>query len=409
MDPRQARLLLVLTTVLLALVAALTFWEAPDASADPEATAEVWRVEAEAVARVEVDRAAGRLVLERTGDAWRLVEPAAADADPDRVADLLDELAHLRRGVPVPTDDPAAFGLGADPVARVEVVLEGGERRALVVGDRAPVGYRTYVRGADGGVVAVEGRPGDRLTDPADAYRDRRVLRFRPEAVRRVTLEGPEGALTVRGEGKRWWLEGFTRADPDAVDDLVMGLLDLRFDTFDDVGEPPDAPVRTATVEFEDGGTSRLLVGEPGPGGTPVWADGRRGRALTAALALLGQGPTDLGDARAFPLDPHRADTVVTIRGARRWEAVREGRDWKAEGASAADRIGRIAEARIHYRREPVPALTEVWATVEVREGADTRVVEVGQVLDGTWRVARDRDGGEPYLVPLDDLRALPE
>lgn len=411
MDPRQARQLLVLTTVLVGLVATLTFWEAPDAPADPAATAEVWAVEADAVVRVEVDRRDDRLVLQREGERWRVLEPFEADADPGEVAELLDALAAVRRGVPIPADEPADFGLGADPVARVAVVLEGGAREALVVGDPAPVDHRTYVQGADGGVVAVDGRPSDLLTQSASWFRDHRILRFQPEDVRRVTLSGPEGTLTVHGQGRRWWLDGFARADADAVDDLVMGLLDLRFDTFDDVGDPPEPPVRTALVELEGGEPVRLLVGEPGPGGTPVWThDGREGRALTAALALLGQGPTDLGDDQAFPLDVHDADAVIVTRGGRRWEARRQGFEWSA-GEAAADAVrgavDRLAAAGIHYRREPVPAVTDTWATVEVHDGGETWTVDVGQVLDDTWRVARDRDGGEPYLVPLDDLAVL--
>lgn len=405
MHPRQARLLLVLTTVLLGLTAALVLSDGSDGS-DPQATAAVWSVEADEVERLTVDRSEGRLVLQRAADGWRVVEPYEADADPRKVEELLDELEAIRRGVPVTTaGENEEYGLGADPVATVTVILEGGSTQTLVVGDPAPVDHRTYVRGADGSVVAVVGRPGDLLTEPAAWFRDHRVLRFQPEAVRRITLRGPEGSLSVHGARTSWWLEGFTRADPDAVDDLIVGLLDLRFDTFDDSGPPPDPPHRSVVLEFEGGERLQLSTGEAVGIGTPVWtSDGRYGRALPAALALLGQGPTDLGDSRAFPIVPHRSDRIVVTRGDRRWEAVREGREWKSDGAAARSLVDGLAAATIHYRREPVPELTETWARVEIHEAGEIRTVEVGQVIEQSWRVARDTAGGEPYLVPLEDL-----
>ncbi|MEZ4241785.1 MAG: DUF4340 domain-containing protein [Myxococcota bacterium] len=77
----------------------------------------------------------------------------------------------------------------------------GRAGHTLVVGDKAPVGFRTYVRAADGGVAAVGGDLGHTLLADAQTLRDRHVLRFDPAAVREVRIDSPDGTLRVTGEG----------------------------------------------------------------------------------------------------------------------------------------------------------------------------------------------------------------
>lgn len=413
MEHAQARLMTLLAAVLLAVVAALYLWDAPEEEVDPDAIAQVWDLSVPDVRRIEVERADSALVLVRQGEDWLLERGGERlETDPHAVQELLDALGELARGVPV-VEDPApdeleAYGLGDPPVARIRATLAGDRVAQAVVGSRAPVGWRTYALSDQGDVIAVNGRPGDILTAPVSRFRDHRVFRFVPGAVRRVTLESPQGVLSVHGRGKRWWVDGFTRADADRVDDLVMGLLDLRVDTFTDFPEPLGSPSITVTIESEGGETERLHVGERGPMGTVIWTDaGLEGFAFPESLALLGQGPTDLGDRQAFPLDLERAEAVSVQRGDLRWEAVRDGPAWKVGGLPSPDAalaVERLAEAAIHYRREPVPALDEPWATVQITEADGIFVIDLGQEVEGSWRVAQDRAGGGPYLVPLEDL-----
>ena len=51
---------------------------------------------------------------------------------------------------------------------------------------------------------------------------------------------------------------------------------------------------------------------------------GRAGWTDPERLALLGQGPTDVGDPNAFPLDPDRAHKVEIDFGGRTWSAMNE-------------------------------------------------------------------------------------
>lgn len=411
MHESQLRWMIGLSLTVLALVAALS-WSDPDAPdpADPDATRIVWELpDLAAVTRIEREVKGETLTLVRDAAGWRMESPDQAEADSDIVERFLDDLRELDRGVPVDvgTTPAADFGLGDPPAARVKLTLADGVKEA-VYGDPAPVGYRTYARDQEGAVVAVGGRS-ELLFQPASAFRDHHVLRLDPAQVRKVTLDHEGHHLAVSGVGTRWWVEGFTRADPDRVDDLVMGLLDLRFDRVMDLGGPVADPRAVVTIELADGTVHTLRVGERTPMGDVVDGPTASGFVFPESLALLAMGPTDLGDRRAFPLDPERATRVQVVQGDVTWEATRDGMVWRSadrDDAATLARVTALAQASIAYRMEPVEPPSPVEATVLVWVGEDRQTIELGPVVDG-FRAAVDVGGGAPYRVREAELAAL--
>jgi hypothetical protein len=316
MDRAQTRLLVALSTLVL-LVGGILYWQGnrDDKDADPEATVAVWEIEPDQVTAVSVVRTGGTLRLESRDGAWFVQEPYTARADDDQVHELLDALRDLRRGIPVEgaSARPAEFGLGEPPEAQVELTLKDGSVHELTVGAMAPIGYRTYVRTAEGAIAAVNGDPNRVLQSDAARFRDRRVFRFDPAEVRSVSITSPEGTLAVTGQGKDWWLEGYARADADKVDDLVVGLLDMRFDSVlpdNLVIEPVIYDVR---VGLQDGTEHTLRTGDPSPTDAGIQAvngEGRAGTLFPETTKQLGRGPTDLGVSTAFGLRMDAADCV---------------------------------------------------------------------------------------------------
>ena len=247
------------------------------------------------------------------------------------------------------------------------------------------------------------------LSEPSSVFRDHRLLSFDPGQVRRVTLDTGDHRLTVRGQGTAWWVDGFTRADPDRVDDLVMGLLDLRFDrimALDRVAEPR----AVVEIELEDGTVSELRVGERTPMGDLVNAPRATGMVFPESLALLQMGPTDLGDRHAIPISLERDTRVVIEVGDVSWQATRDGALWRSvdldEQATWA-RLNALAQASIAYRLEPVEMLAEVAARVTIWRGESQKVIEVGPEGEDGFHRARDVDGGEPYRVRAAELTNL--
>lgn len=410
MDRSQTRALVVLS-VLVALAGGLLWWQGEQTvDMDPDASVDLWSVEDEDVRRIVVSRDGSRLALERPdADAdWSVVEPFAALADQRRVEDLLRSLTAMKRGVPVdvPADRAEEFGLGTSPTASVEVTLADGTTHTLQVGITAAVGYRIYVRNERGQVAAATGDPSRLLSADAERFRDTRVLRFDPALVRAVSVTSPDGTLEARGKGKRWALTGFERATPDAVDDWVMGLLDLRFDHQGDA-PPVEEPRFVVRVGLEDGSVVGIDVGEETTMGVVVvGTDGRGGVVFPESLQQLGRGPSDVGQRTAFPLDPERTDEVRVARGDRvLLDAHRNGGAWEAEGAEPRDlrdRVRRLASIPVEYRLDPPPPIDVPDLVVTIDDPDEEPVVwELGPVRPDETRTLHERGGeGSGLRVP---------
>ena len=252
--------------------------------------------------------------------------------------------------------------------------------------------------------MAVGGRS-ELLLEPSGAFRDHRVFRFDPGEVRAVRITQDEKVLDVSGQGTRWWVEGFTRADPDRVDDLVMALLDLRFDRVMDL-EAPAAPRAIVEIGFEDGSAQVIEVGERTPMGDVVRGPNATGMVFPESLAVLGIGPTDVGDRRAVPLHLDKDDRIELQTAEGTWTATRAGATWSSSdrgGPETVARLKALGGASIAYRMEPVSPPETVFATVRLIRGEHAKVIEIGPEQDGFHR-ARDLDGGEPYRIRAAEL-----
>lgn len=406
MDAVQARWMVVMSGLVLLLTALWTWW--PQATeADDEATTPVWEPRTDGIASLEVVTPEGSVRLARADGVWRLVHPVSSRADADRVDATIADLGRIERGIPVASAqaDGSPFGLADPPAYTVRLSYADGTVSSLEFGSEAPTGYRTYARGADRSVVAVAGRPTRQLAADADAWRDRRVVQFAPEQVRGIRMRGEQGVLEVHGEATRWWIEGAARANPDRVDDLVLGLLDIRLERF---GEPVvDVAPREVAVALADGAVHTLRFGPVQSDGLVAVAGGQaEGWAHASELALLGTGPADVADRRAFGFDVEGADEVWLTVGDRSWHARRDNARWVDDaGADVTERIGELAGVTAEV--SALSFVEPVWATVRVRAGATDIVVDVGGSTEAGTRTLRDASGGRPYGAPAAGVAML--
>jgi hypothetical protein len=408
-EASQTRWLIGLGLALVALIVALSIQGEADTTSDPNLSAEVWSVDADQITTIRIEGPEGALRLNREGDRWWLVEPVRSKAEPERVQAALDALA-IRLGKPVvgvTPDQYAEFGLGEPPHLRVVVGLEQGLERTLDIGLPTPVDFQTYARAADGSVVAVPGDLNRALGERAEVFRDHRMFDVDPSEVRAVTLWSPEGKLRMVGQGKHWALEGFGRADPVKVDDVVMGLLDLRYDVLWDTGQAIGAPTHGAIVELEDGSTQELRVGESTPMGVASsTSDGRFGTLYAEMLAQLGRGPTSIAATEAFPVDLDTADEIRVEVDGLTVVARRNGPAWEADGRRADLVYGAVralSEVPAHYRLDPPTGAASGAGQIVVREGDRLLVVLLGEEVDG-FRIVMDAAHEIPYRVPADAL-----
>jgi hypothetical protein len=415
MEEKQLRLLTVLAVILLALGTAYWIWEpSEEDDFEKDATEVIWEIgEMEEIRRIEAWSGQKKLVLvNENGQQWMMKEPMAYPADESIVNSLLRGLIEIDKGIPIDVK-PEDVGLGESPKARFILTDGLNASHELVVGDEAPVGYRSYVLTSEGNVAAIVGNPTKHIDD-FNIYRDTRLFAFDITNAKRIVLESEHGTLDVKREDTGWWLEGFTRADHVAVDDTLVGLSHLRFESFGDdlVPDGITDPRFTATVTEEGGKSHRIFVGAQTPMGTLVSVEGgTAGFLVEETLALLGQGPTDIGDERAFPFDPDTATSIDVALDVGGWKLEKSGDVWEHNGEenpAVPEAIDKVREVSIHYRREPVAALTEHWGKVQIEEAdKPSRIIEIGQREGAEWRVAIDSAGGEPYLIPVGELEAI--
>lgn len=422
MDERQVRLLVVLSAATLAvgLVYLLAPRRTPDPPWDQQATEPVWQLDPEQVVGLRVEQPEREpLDVRRTDTGWVLSSPVQQDADAVRVEAALEALARIDMGVPLSSggDEPEDLGLGETPQGRITVTLRGERTLTLDVGHAAPIGWQTYARAPSGTLVTVRGQlDQDVLIDPY-LFRDAHVFRFDPATFATVTLASEQGVLTVtRDAGDLFWLEGWGRADPQAVENLVLEAYNLRLDAFMDKAAPGGIadPDHRLVITTRDGGTHEARFGDVLPMGRLVQsAVGTTGVINPERLAFLGQGPTDLLDKRAFPVRSSRVERIAVSLDGRGTELTGREGNWSAKGLGAeqADALYRALRlAPVALDADGLPdALPSVRGRVKAWLGADqVRMVELGPVQDGV-RLARDVSGGGVYAIDEQAVQRIVE
>lgn len=296
MNPRSTG---VLALVALALGAFIWFYEI-DGEADRKRAEEADKqlfadLEADAIDWIALDTTDQVAVrAERRDERWWLVEPLEFPADAvalDAMAGALADLAHEQS---IDSGQPASvYGL-ADGARRVEFGTANGSY-ALRIGDKAPLGSNTYVaRGADEAVFTVPTWRTNALSEELLELRDRRVLAFDRQSVRRIEAIWSDGSVVIERDGESWRLREPLDgpADDDRIDALLSDLTYLRTDGFvdeplDDVEAGLDPPAFAVALELASdvpGEAPRTLRFELGR----VWSDGQRlARGSHATLYAL--------------------------------------------------------------------------------------------------------------------------
>ena len=256
-----------------------------------------------------------RVRLEEAEGVWWVVRPYHAEMDREvlgwmkqGVLDIEETWEPLEGAV----EDLEVYGLGDGGVVftagRGGVVLH--EWR---IGDPLVTGKGSYAASASGVVGTTAAHLASLLDLSVQDLRDHHIFRIRPAAVRRITLKGPQGALTVSGQGWDWWIDGWGRADPSKVDALVIGLLDLRVEGWDGPALWPDEGEHRLEIEDESGVVHVALTGPLRGAEVPVWvAAGAQGWVGAERLALLQQGPRSVGVRKVLDVpDPQQ----IRVRG----------------------------------------------------------------------------------------------
>lgn len=197
----------------------------------------ILHIDSDTVQEIRLTRPDGALRLTRSNGAWKLT-PGGWRAEPRAIRQTLLQTQSLiaKRLLHESEEDPldlAAFGL-TEPDWELTLVTDSGVE-TLRFGEATPIGKGRYAQ-LNGGpdVVVLSKELFEWLSQPKEAFRDTRLLRFDRFTLTGIMLETPETTIKLKLEEEQWRLlepiEGL--ADWGTVNALVDRLAKLEIERF---------------------------------------------------------------------------------------------------------------------------------------------------------------------------------
>jgi hypothetical protein len=405
----------------------------------------LWKFPAARVEGLTLSSGGQGLSLRREPEgSWRIMDPGSYPGDKEAVESLLFRLSRLKavgfEDGPKPLEE-----MGLDPPRR-QILLrlkEPQEEKRLDVGGELPKGEgkeekkkpRLYVReaGRTGAAVVEAQTVGDLSLEVAD-WRDKSLLAFERDRVRRVEIHGPNGALALSKVAQtQWEIEQPERLPADSlkVNDLLWALKDARVYRFLDADpalswEEPALQVSLWTEGTEE--PLKLLLGRPTPDGQGLYARApAQDKTVVVAPKLakdLNVSVKEMRDRRLLSFDIPKLQRVQIIWEGKTLDLHRKGETWKVQAPSQGEveahrvtgLLWALREAKFEdlLRTPPEPGATgkdspKVKATLWTQDG------EVGPLVIGKSPPDRPnalyawvREDSPVYLLEakfLDDLK----
>ncbi|MFQ5449818.1 MAG: DUF4340 domain-containing protein [Nitrospinaceae bacterium] len=212
------------------------------------------------------------LQLQRKGEeGWKLLQPLKAEADKEAAASYLSRLedARFSRVVEESPKDPAVYGLKT-PSLKITLKLKGQGEKTLLVGDENPMRNYLYVQREGEKKVLLATVFRKDLDRSLFDLRDKTLLDFENEAVRKIKFLAGESSFDLVKNEKQWEIVKpvRTKADPNEVRRFLNSVKFSRIREF--VEEKPetltpfglDTPVIQLVLEIgKEAKTLSLLVG----------------------------------------------------------------------------------------------------------------------------------------------------
>jgi hypothetical protein len=266
MNPRK---IAILSVILLLLGGFYYFFEvrrSASQKAKAEISKKVLNIDAEQIERIGLKNSKGVLALEKRGEEWFLVEPITTLADTWAVQGIVDTFADgswEREVTPLP-EDVADFGIG-EPEIEVTLSVKGiSEPKRVLVGAENPAGNMRYVRvNQEERLLLVRAHFIDVLDKNADDLRDKRVIRFKEDAVAKVVWRIDNKSFEAERKENKWALmePAAAKIDQSRINSLIRRLEGLKFKK---IFEKPDQPFSYYGLE-KPSGAARLMDQEGKP------------------------------------------------------------------------------------------------------------------------------------------------
>jgi uncharacterized protein DUF4340 len=270
MNQRKSLLLLV---VLLILGGYIYLVEAPREQKEAEGKKLVV-LDKDAVGEIALTYPDRAVTLKKADDGkWRITQPVESDADESTVNSLITAVAdaEVKRTLDEVPQDLTVYGLTA-PVVKMKLTLRDGKSLPQVsLGKDTPVGFSVYAqKDGEQKILLVPQTLRLGLTKEVKDLRDRTILAFADDEVRKIEIRSPDGEITLNKADGNWALEKpvAARADDAEVRTFLANLRSIRAQDFleDPVLQPQEfglAPPQLAVTLTlgSDGAQKTILLG----------------------------------------------------------------------------------------------------------------------------------------------------
>lgn len=409
---------LILLLLLLGLGAYVYFVEYPAAQQETKKKT-LFDFKVDEVTQIALTYPDREIVLKKTGDEWVLVKPIETEADETIVKTLVNGIAdcEVKKTVEEEPTDLSIFGLDA-PATRVKVSLGERELPEILVGKTAPIGSSAYIQRVDEKKVLLASsafRSG--VDKKVKDLRNKTILRFSDEEVRRIALQGDGKDLALVKKDDQWQIErpAAFGADGTVVRSYLSTLRSLRAIDFpDDEGKDLsayglDAPRLSVTLWVgKDEDQRQVLIGKENEKKELFVKTGARPVVYTVSDWVyrdLNKTLNDLRDKVLLAVDKEKATAIEVKRAdGTQFKLMKEGDNkWvleKAEGKLAENAVTQfvndVAELKgYEVAADDVADLKSFGldpAAVSMHVGGEGGA-EVGTILLGQ----REREGKKEY------------
>ncbi|NVM20949.1 MAG: DUF4340 domain-containing protein [Desulfobacterales bacterium] len=173
------------------------------------ASKKVLNIDGENVERIRLKNPKGTVVVEKKGKDWFISEPIKTEADrwaSEQIVDTLSDGKWEREIKPLP-ENLADFGLAGPEIEAALSVAGISAPEKVLVGGENPAGNMRYVRvNQEERLLLVYARFRDALNKNADDLRDKRIIRFKEDAVAKMIWRVDNKKFAAEKKEKKWTL-----------------------------------------------------------------------------------------------------------------------------------------------------------------------------------------------------------
>ncbi|RYD38574.1 MAG: DUF4340 domain-containing protein [Verrucomicrobiaceae bacterium] len=352
----------------------------------------------EEVAGIDLKSGAGNFAFRKQDDGtWDIARGLKDRANPKAITTMLDFVAKAKILETIDEDEVASgrvreSELGLDDSNEIELTYRkpgGGKLVSLRLGRTAPLGNAMYLR-FDGvksrrDIYLVHPDLHEFAAQPADAYRDPSLLKYKPENLRRVSVKRGEGVIemsrpiTAPDDSSLWVITrplANARADQDLVGKFLKELASTQIQSFTPAGSNTAAPTDPSIVEItlwgvndpdKKGSTLSFYPDPAADSKSALCRDSERraefkvDKALVDDLAQI-DSPNIFRDQHLGNIDPSKvtflevqwpegADSVQLYRVGNNWYVRKTGTEdfLKADGGRVVSLINTLNESEVDF------------------------------------------------------------